>query len=59
MNKQEIIELIKRRKNACELALLDLYALNGVTPNDESIKIDIIRVEEEIDTYKTLLQEIY
>lgn len=59
MTKQEIIELIKRKKDACELALLDLYALDEVTPNDESIKIDIIRLEEQIDTYKYLLQEIY
>lgn len=59
MTKQEIIEFIKRRKDACELALLDLYALDEVTQNDESIKIDIIRLEEEINTYKTLLQEIY
>ena len=59
MTKQEIIELIKRRKDACELALKDLYEISNSTPNDEGLNLDIIRAEEQFDTYKYLLQEIY
>lgn len=57
MTIQDIIELITRRKNACELALHDLYNLYALD-GDESINIDIIRIEEEIETYKSLLQDI-